>query len=60
MVAASWAWPGLCLPWPGVWPGEPAGCLQMIKELAATAWSQEREPAQRSLLSFPLGTSQAY
>lgn len=60
VVATSWAWSGLCLPWPGVGPGEPAGCLQMIKELAAKAWSPEREPEQHSPLSFSFGTSQVY
>jgi hypothetical protein len=50
-----------CLAWPlpalGLrqgWVGEPAACLQMIKELAAVSWSREApaSKAQSSLFLF--------
>ena len=54
--------PGLAstCPGPGVGPGEPAGCLQMIKELAVAPWSREAQPAKHSLPSSPFGTGWAY
>lgn len=48
--------PGLAsaCPGPGAGLGEPAGCLQMIKELAAAPWSREApaSTAQSSLFPF--------